>query len=312
MKRTLPVIVPVIMMILWAACSGGRSTAVDPDKLRSYAGELVTRGLYRQAVDAYEQVLASGKIDEKEQANIHYIIANLYFDRLGDYENALAYYLRIKHFYPQAPLMSETEKKIVACLERLDRLPKEGLESESPEETAAVPAPAQTQRLGEVVAEIGKRQITTGDLDYAVSLLPSVVRDMITTPEQKRAFLRELAAAELLYETAQQSGLDRDPDVIAGTLQAKKSLMVQKLLQERAAGKVQVEPVELESYFEANREKYAERDAQGNILSIPSLDQVRDRVQKDLLQSKQQSVYQGLIEKMILAEGAKLYENKVK
>ncbi|MDZ7316090.1 MAG: hypothetical protein ONB24_08200 [candidate division KSB1 bacterium] len=299
----------VFAAMLLSGCGGGKQT-VNPDKLREYAGELVNRGLYRQAAAAYEEYLQSGKIDDKERANVNYIIANLYFDRIKDYEEALAYYLKIKHFFPEAGLMSEVNKRIVACLERLDR-PTDAQQALS-ETVQLKPDTVPTKRPGEVVAEIGGRQITQGDLDYEISKLPPSVRNQITTPEQKRDFLREYVATELLYDTALRAGLDKDPEVVEGTFQAKKALMVQKLLQDRIAGKVQIEPSDVELYYQAHKDKYVEKDAEGNIVRQKTLDEVRAEVQQELLRSKYQSAYQGLIEKMIIAEGAKFYENRVR
>ena len=297
-----------VAVVMLSSC-GNRQATVNPDKLREYAGDLINRGLYKQAVAAYDQYLASAKIDDKERANVNYIIATTYFDRINDYESALAYLLKIKHFYPETGLMNEVNKKIVACLERLER--SSDAQQALSETVQLDPSKAPVKRPGEVIAEIGGRQITQGDLDYEISKLPPSVRDQVTTKEQKRDFLREFVATELLYDTAVRAGFDKDPEVIEGAFQAKKALMVQKLLQDRIAGKVQIEASDVELYYQANKEKYVERDAQGNVVRELPFEQVRDQVARELTRSKYQSAYQGLIEKMIMAEGAKFYENRV-
>ena len=43
-------------------------------------------------------------IDEKEQANVNYIIGDIYFERIRNYRNALAYYEKVKHLYPESSL----------------------------------------------------------------------------------------------------------------------------------------------------------------------------------------------------------------
>jgi tetratricopeptide (TPR) repeat protein len=292
-----------------SGCGGKNQSSAESDKLREYAGDLINRGLYKQAVAVYEQYLASNKVDDKERANVNYIIANTYFDRLNDYESSLAYYLKIKHFYPETGLMGEVNKKIVACLERLDR--SQDAQQALDETVQLDPSKVTPQRPGEVIAEIGDRKITQGDLDYEISKLPPSVRNQVTTKEQKRDFLREYVATELLYDTAQRAGLDKDPEVIEGAFQAKRSLMVQKLLQDRVAGKVEIEPSDVELYYQANKDKYAEKDAQGNVIREVTLSEVRDKVTQDLTRSKFQGAYEGLIEKMFLAEGTKFYENRV-
>ena len=93
---------------------GEKSTAYKADELREYAGDLVNRALYEQAIESYKRYLDEFDIAPREQANINYIIADTYFDRVKDYENALAYYLKVKHLYPETSLMEEVNKKIVA------------------------------------------------------------------------------------------------------------------------------------------------------------------------------------------------------
>jgi tetratricopeptide (TPR) repeat protein len=299
----------LIAFAMLSGCGGKNQSAVDSDKLREYAGDLINRGLYKQAVAVYEQYLVSNKIDDKERANVNYIIANTYFDRLNDYESSLAYYLKIKHFYPETSLIGEVNKKIIACLERLDR--SQDAQQALDETVQLDPSKVAQQRPGEVIAEIGERKITQGDLDYEISKLPPSVRNQVITKEQKRDFLREYVATELLFDTAQRAGLDKDPEVIEGAFQAKRSLMVQKLLQERVAGKVQIESSDIDLYYQANKDKYAEKDAQGNVTREVPLSEIRDRVTQDLSRTKFQGAYEGLIEKMFLAEGTKFYENRV-
>jgi len=228
----------VIMLLLINACSN-QSASGNADQLREYAGDLINRSLYKQAIAAYEEYLKVGHIKEQEQANVNYIIAGTYFDRMNDYESALTYYLKIKHFYPEEKtLMNDVNKRIVACLERLERT--EDASQALSESVQLDPNAVIQRRPGEIVAELGNRQITQGDLDYEISKLSPTIRNQVTTREQKQDFLREYVATELLYDTAQRAGLDKDPEVIEGSFQAKKALMVQKLLQDRVAGKVEI------------------------------------------------------------------------
>ncbi len=290
-------------------CQNNAKPAVDGDKLREYAGDLVNRSLYKQAIEVYTDYLAKYQIDDEERANVNYIIANTYFERMHDYESALAFYLKIKHLYPESSLINETNKKIVACLERLER--SEDAQQALDEAVLLNSESKPKKRPGAVIARIGKREITQGDLDFEISQLPQSVREQLRTKEQKINFLREYVATELLYDTAKRAGLDKDPEVIEAAFQAKKGYMVQKLLRERIAAKAQVEPDDLQLYWEAHKEDYAEKDQDGNIIQEKTLDQVRDQVVRDLSRMKQQNAYQGLIEKMILAEDVKFYENRL-
>ena len=303
------VIAASLSTAIFTGCQNTSKPAVDGDKLREYAGDLINRSLYTQAIDVYSDYLASYKLSDDERANVNYIIGNTYFDRLHDYESALAYYLKIKHLYPASSLINETNKKVVACLERLER--SEDAQQALDESVQINPAAAPIKRPGAVVARIGKREITQGDLDFEISQLPQTVRDQFGAKEQKLNFLREFVATELLYDTAKRAGLDKDAEVIAAAFQAKKSFMVQKLLQERVAAKAQIESDDLQLFWEANKDNYAEKDAEGNVVQEKSFDQVRDQVMRDLSRRKQQNAYEGLIEKMILAEDVQFFESRL-
>lgn len=299
----------IVAAIVLVGCQSQQQPGVDGDKLREYAGDLVNRSLYSQAVQVYQQYLNDYKIDDVESANVNYIIANLYFERIKNYEQSLTYLLKIKHLYPETTLMDEVNKKIVACLERLERT--EDAQQAMEETVALDPSTVKKSRPGAVVARIGKREVTQGDLDFEISQLPPMLRDQLKDKEMKMNFLREYVATELLYETAQRAGLDKEPDIIEGAFQAKKSLMVRKLLEDRVAGKVEVDEQDVKLYYEAHAEDYAELDEDGNIINQKPLQEVQQEIYDKLTREKYQAAYLGLIEKMIMAEGVKFYENRV-
>jgi len=297
-------------MFIFGGCAKEKKPTVNGDKLREYAGDLINKSLYPQAIQEYQRYLDEYNIDSRERANVNYIIANTYFDRVKDYQQALAYYLKIKHLYPESSLMEEVNKKIVACLERLEKTEdaKQALDETVQYDQSKV----QKKRPGEVIAKIGKREITQGDLDFEINQLPPSVRDQFRSKEQKLAFLRDYVATDLLYNTAKRAGLDKDKDVIEGAFQAKKTLMVRKLLEDRVANKVKVEDSDIQLYYDAHKDDYAEKDKDGNIVREKPLSEVRQQVAQDVSRKKYQDEYQALIERMIMAENVKFYENRVK
>ena len=299
-----------VLFAFIGGCQGDKKQpAIDGDKLREYAGDLINRSLYKQAIDTYKFYLDNYNIEPREQANINYIIANTYFDRLKDYENALAYYLKIKHLYPNSTLMENVNKRIVACLERLER--PEDAQQALDETVQLDPSKVKKKRPGAVVARIGKREITLGDLEFEINQLPPSVREQFKDREKKMEFLREFVASELLYDTAKRAGLDKDPEVVEGAFQAKKMLMVRKLVQERVAGKVNIDDSDIETYYEAHKDDYAEKDKDGNIVRERPLSEVKQQVFQDLYQKKYRDAYQGLIEKMMLAEDVQFFDSKI-
>ena len=297
-----------VAALLWS-CGDSGTQAKKADELREYAGALINKSLYQQAIDVYDQYLNEYDVDPQEQANVNYIIANTYFERIKDYEKALTYYLKIKHLYPESSFIDEVNKKVVACLERLERT--EDAQQALDEAVQMDEEDVRKQRPGEVIARIGDREITQGDLDFELRQLPPSVRNQVVGPEQKRQFLREYVATELLYNTAKRAGLDKDPEVIEGTFQAKKSLMVNQLLQQRIAGKVNIERQDVELYYQAHKDKYAEKDDQGNITREKPLQDVYQKVQDDLMRERYMQKYQEMITRMFNSEGVEIYENRL-
>ena len=166
---------------------------------------------------------------------------------------------------------------------------------------------------GDVIAKIGDRSITTGDLEYEMNQLPPYVRDQLKTKDQKIEFLRNYIVQELLYDSAKRQGLDKDKDVRAGVLQTEKSLMAQKLLKqeiEKEVGLDKYSNADVELYYKANKEKYAEKDDKGKVKKIKPFSEVSQQVAQDFMQEKQKEAYQRLVDRLMQAEKVKIYEQK--
>jgi len=173
------------------------------------------------------------------------------------------------------------------------------------------PDEAKPKRPGTVIAIIGKRKITTGDLEFEISQLPPYVKTQLREQKKKIDFLKSYIATELLYDTAKRKGLDRDKEVIESAYQAKKNIMVQKLLQEEISNEVSVKEEDVELYYKANKDNYTETDEQGNVIGIKSLEDAKMQVMQDLIQEKQKQAYERLVERMIRAESVQIFEDKI-
>ena len=300
-----------ILAISFAGCQSGSKPNLTAEQKRQLANVLYNQQLYEQAVNEYVDYLQNYPLDVKEQASISYMIANIYFERLQDYENALAYYLRIKQLYPESSIQSEATKKMVECLERLRRSTDA---QQMVEQTAALDESQKpSTRPGEVIARIGSREVTTGDLQLEINRLPVYIQEQIKSREQKIEFLKNFIAQELLYDSAKRKGLEKDKEVREGLILAEKSLMTQKLLQEEIERSVSPETytnADVELFYKANSERYAEKDEQGKVKRIPSFGEIKEQVAQDFIKEKQQQAYQQLIERLMKAEQVQIYEQK--
>ncbi len=176
-----------LAVIFAIGCSQQTEPNLSKEQARNYANELYNRQLFKQSASEYERYLNTYKLDDNEQANISYTIGDIYFDRLRDYENALTYFIRIKYLHPKEELRQQVDQKIVACLERLERT--EDAEQTLKESTSLDSEAIQKKRPGAVVARIGSREITLGDIDFELSQLPPSIRSQYNTKEKKLEFL---------------------------------------------------------------------------------------------------------------------------
>lgn len=280
------------------------------DRVREYANALYNRELYTQAVEEYQRYLDIFNVDDNKQANVNFIIGNIYFERLHDYENAMAYYLKVKHVFPESELVGQADRQIVACLERLQRSieAKQALD----EATSLNPDDIDKPRPGDVVAKIGMREITSGDLSFHINQLPEYIQSQLKDRKAKLEFLKQYVATELFYDAAKRQNLDKDKDVIEGTYQAKKSLMVQKYLENEIAGEIDIKPDEVKLYYEANKDRYTEKDDKGNVKRQKPFQEVQQQVAQDLAQERQQKAYEQLLDRMVEAEDVRIFDDMVK
>ncbi|MDZ7331726.1 MAG: hypothetical protein ONB13_02255 [candidate division KSB1 bacterium] len=301
------VLITMLSLILLSHCSRSLEPNMSKDQARNYANELYNRQLFKQSAAEYARYLNNYKLDETEQANISYTIGDIYFERLKDYENALAYYIRVKYFNPRDDLRRQVDQKIIACLERLERSEDA---AQTLKETTSLDAQAvPTKRPGAVVARIGSREITQGDIDFELNQLPPSIRAQYNTKEKKLEFLNQYILTELLYRSAQNMGLDKEPEVIEAAFQAKKSIMVQKYLQDQIRKEIKIEPADVELYYRANKEKYVEKDKEGNVIREKPFEEVQQQVAQDLLIERQQDVYRRMVERLMRAEGVQVFDD---
>lgn len=304
------VLLASVILAFAPGCGKTGTPGVDSAKQREYANALYNRGLYKQAVEEYRRYLDEARPGAEETANIDFTVGNIYFERLHDYENALAAYLRVKHLYPESKLIPDVDKQIVACLERLDRSAdaKQALD----EATALDPGQVQPSRPGTVLAKIGDRTITSGDLDQLIAGMPSYVQGQFTQKAAKEELLKNYIATELLYGAAKRKGLEKDKDVIEAAFEAKKNFMVQKYLSEELKDQVQVTPDEVELYYKANKDRYVEKDDKGKVKKQKTFEEAKEQAAGDLGREKQKKAIDALLARMMTAEKVEIFSDRLK
>jgi len=299
LKNKILILITVPLLVLASCANQEKKPDIPGEKIREFANELYNRYLFEQAVEQYQYYLNSYSLDQNERAGITYRIGNIYFERLNDYENALVNFLKIKTLYSGSRIETEVNKRIIACLERLQR-PEDARQALS--ESAALEPETRERRPGSVIARFGSRSFTQGDLDYELSQLPPEMRAQYQTQEKKLDFLRRLVATELMYDSAKRAGLDRDKDVLANVFQAKKTLMVQKLIFDQISKKAKISPEEIELYYKAHTDRYADK----------TFAEVQQQAAQDLYTERQQQAYAELLASYLRAENVKIFDDLIK
>ena len=231
------------------------STNWTPSKQKTYANSLFSKGLEREAINAYERFLEIADGPAEDRAKIAYRIGSLYME-MGEYERALANLYRVEFERPDTELGADVGQKIVACLERLEMTSQAQYELNS--RTAIQPDSEVGDGGGAVIARIGKDEITMGDIDAALKNLPEWMRKEYESNAAKLEFAKQYVAHELLYRKAKRLGLDRTPQTRLKIAELIKNLMVRQVIESELKATVEITPADVELYYNANLDKYVE------------------------------------------------------
>ncbi len=284
----------ILIYLRWGTLSEAK---LDVSQQQDFASELVENKLYAQAVAEYDKLLELGKLDKKKQANINYIVGNIYLNYLNDYENAAARFVKAKFLNPESELKDKINKNLVICFERMGR----SLEAQKQLERSTEFGQTETKEEGGVVvARIGDREITMTDLENEIEKLPPSAQTQFKDKGGKLKFLQQYVGAELLYDTALRRGFDKDKDVIAGAFQMRKQLMINKLLTEEIPQDIQISEAEIKLYYDAHKEDFKDKE----------LSEVRSQIESELKRTKQQEAYNKLVQKMMEAEKVRIYDDQ--
>jgi hypothetical protein len=300
----------ILLISIPTGCSKQSGPVIPEDKKVELANKYYESYLYDAAITEYLDYVNTYPLDQNRQANIYYTIANIYFEKVRDYNKALEYFYRVKYLYPESNLQGDVGKHIVNCLERLQR--SQDAQRVLEKEAALQPEKVEEHRPGEIVATMGNKNITLGDLEFEISQLPPYLQSQFTARAKKLEFLQQYIVGELLYDSAKRQGLEKDKEIIEGTFQAQKRLMAQKILGEEIQSKVNITQADVELYYKANKDKYTEKDDKGKVVRQKSFQEAAQQAAQDLALEKQQEAYRQLVARLMQSENVTIFEQKLK
>jgi len=270
---------------------------VDIDKMQAYASALSDNRLYQHAIAEYDRILETGRLSENKSANLNYLVGKIYMERLGDYENAAARFLQAKLLKPEGDLERELSLKLVECYERLGR----PFDAQKELERQASLERKPTTASGKVLARIGKREITTGELEEEISRLPDFAQKEINSREKKAEFLKQYVGGELLYGSARRKGYDKDTEVLKGLDDVKKQLLIQRVLEDEIYSKIEVSDSEAELYYRAHKDEFENKP----------FGEVKELAKLKLQQERSQEEFNKLIARLMEAEKVQIFEDQL-
>jgi tetratricopeptide (TPR) repeat protein len=262
------------------------------------AGELADNNLPQAAVEEYQKVLQIGLLTNGERGAIHYLIGDLYFNDIGDYEEAAAHYVRARALDEDAPYAPEAGRKLITCLEKLGRRQEARRELD----VQASLNPDTTKTPGKLVAKVGSTSITLADFEQAMDRLPQTMQDKLSDPKGKRKFLDQMIGRELIYHAALREGLDKNAEAQQALKDLEEDYLVQYYTQEKIAPTVKPDSAEVMLYYDAHRSEYGDKE----------FDDVRDQVLQDYIEYIGQKAINDYIASLMKAEPVQVFEENVK
>ena len=111
------------------------------------------------------------------------------------------------------------------------------------------------EQAAEVVAKVGDRTITVGDVTDQINRLSPYIRRRWAAPEKRKEFLQKLIRIELLSQEAERQGLGEDPEVQRTIKQVMIRLMVKNDLEKNVLP-TSVDEAQLKAEYDKEVDKY--------------------------------------------------------
>ena len=111
------------------------------------------------------------------------------------------------------------------------------------------------QQAAKVVAKVGDRTITVGEVTEQINRLSPYIRRRWAAPEKRREFLQKLIRVELLSQEAERLGLDDSPEVQRTVKQVMIRLLIKNDLEKEILPS-SIEEKALREEYEKDHDKY--------------------------------------------------------
>ncbi len=281
----------------------GAARSADPqasEHAREVASKLKAAGALDEAAALYKVYLETTGAPDETRASVAYSLASTYLDD-GRYEKALRWFYEAESL-GVGELSDQLAKKVVHTLERLGRYHSAKAVLDSRVALDQGPAAARSED-DPVVARIGDEEIPRSRVLGLLDELPPEAAAQLQGGPQRAELLKKYVADELLWRKAVKLEYDRDPQVRRSYEALLKQLAISKFVEREVVSKIEIDPADLQNFFEANRAKY-EKEGE-------TLEQMPPEVERDYRMSKVQSAYQEVIDTELATEDVQLFPERM-
>lgn len=226
---------------------------------REFAGKLAAQKLYLEAAAHIEKYLGDNLVAPAEVESTLIYLADLYFEHIGNYEKAMAFYLKALFMFPATKYKNDIERRVIECKDRLGRRLEAANDLDAinaaekavqQNKTAAAPS---TVENSVVVARIGETSITMADYLSELDSLFAESQVDISKPENRARLLKEVIVRKVLGKIARSKRLDSDSQISRQLNLVREKLMIDKLLNEEVFSKTEVDEMSMKLYYDAHK-----------------------------------------------------------
>jgi hypothetical protein len=290
--------------------------SLSREQTKQLAAKLASRNLYTRAAKVWQDYLFMGKLSVAEHAKTLFQIGTL-FEKAGSFAEAIEYYYRSEAIAKLDELEPQINSHVKNCFEKLGKF--SSLRYELMDRTGFEKSSSAGSKI---VAEIGAEKITEADLDALIEAaidnqLAPITAFMTTEqlneqkkkmlqqykdPAAKGQFLQSWLMQEIMYRQALEDELAEEPKVKGFIDELTRSALSQQLRNKQLAGKINITETDLQTYYQANKERFIEPASQQDPNSVErqkSFEEVRDQISSELVNRKSQDVQQEFIKQLM-------------
>ena len=276
------IVLSLQVVLLWGGRQGPVASVPAGELLstedhKQLAIRLEDKNLPQAAAEAWTAYLSEAKPPAGEAARVMVRIGKLRQDS-GDFQSAIREYYQAERLLESGPKDEELSRTITLrvreCFRKLGQYGELARELAERSSAAGEGAPLAGQQ---VVAQIGDEKITVADFDRLISeQIESAIKSQPDlTPEEAEAFrqrtherladpqaksrqLQQIVLTRVLADEARRQGVHESPAFRERIATMADSMLADTLMTGEIGKRAVVTPRDVERYFEADKDRYAE------------------------------------------------------